>query len=177
MEIFVEAGGGVIFKKYSPMGELQDAAGQLTEALWRESACACAVCDRDTVVATGGIKGEGKPLTAAAEKAMEQRNLLGLEGLLLRVDGKPVAMTMGSRLNPDTFDIHFEKALDIADGAYGAINNGFARYLREKYPDVAFLNREDDMGLEGLRKAKLSYNPHHMVEKSWACLLEDGYDY
>ena len=40
------------------------------------SACACAVCDRDTVVATGGIKGEGKPLTAAAEKAMEQRKAL-----------------------------------------------------------------------------------------------------
>ena len=77
MEIFVEAGGGVIFKKYSPMGELQDAAGQLTEALWRESACVCAVCDRDTVVATGGIKGEGKPLTTAAEKAMEQRKALG----------------------------------------------------------------------------------------------------
>ena len=72
LEIYTDREGEVIFKKYSPMGELQDAAGQLTEALWRESACACAICDRDTVVATGGIKGEGKALTAAAEKAMEQ---------------------------------------------------------------------------------------------------------
>jgi len=86
-------------------------------------------------------------------------------------------MTMGSALNADTFDIHFEKALDIADGAYAAINQGFAAYLREKYPHLRWLNREDDLGLEGLRKAKLSYYPDHMVEKHWACLLEDGYDY
>ena len=113
----------------------------------------------------------------AIKKALEQQEILGMEGLLLRVEGKPVAMTMGSRLNSNTFDIHFEKALDIADGAYPAINNGFARYLREQYPEVLYLNREDDMGIEGLRKAKLSYNPHHMIDKSWACLLEDGYDY
>lgn len=112
----------------------------------------------------------------ALKKALRQRETLGLEGLILEDGGQVLAMTMGSRLNADTFDIHFEKALDIADGAYTAINNGFARYLREKYPDIRYLNREDDMGLEGLRKAKLSYNPDHMVEKSWACLLENGYD-
>ncbi len=114
---------------------------------------------------------------AAINKALKMRQPLGLEGLVLRNGDNLLAMTMGSRLNQNTFDIHFEKALDTADGAYAAINNGFARYLREKYPDVQFLNREDDMGLEGLRKAKLSYNPHHLVEKSWAHLLEDGYDY
>ena len=114
---------------------------------------------------------------AAITKAMAHREELGLEGLILYVSGQPAAMTMGSRLSEDTFDIHFEKALDIADGAYAAINNGFARYLRDKYPQLRWLNREDDMGLEGLRKAKLSYNPDHMIEKSWAHLLEDGYDY
>ena len=114
---------------------------------------------------------------AALKKALAQREALGLEGLLLRTGDGVVAMTMGSQLREDTFDIHFEKALDIADGAYAAINNGFATYLREKYPQVRYLNREDDLGLEGLRKAKLSYCPHHMVEKSWAHLLEDGYDY
>ncbi len=111
----------------------------------------------------------------AIGKALGKRALLGLEGLLLRVEGEPVAMTLGSRLNKDTFDIHFEKALDVADGAYAAINNGFAGYLREKYPEVLWLNREDDMGIEGLRKAKLSYNPSRMVEKSWALLLEESY--
>lgn len=114
---------------------------------------------------------------AALGKALTQRKELGLEGLLLRTEQGPVAMTLGSRLSQDTFDVHFEKALDIADGAYPAINQGFAQYLREKYPELRFLNREDDMGLEGLRKAKLSYHPHHLVEKSWAHLTEDGYDY
>lgn len=114
---------------------------------------------------------------AAITKAINCRKALGLEGMLLRNGQQLLAMSMGSRLNSTTFDIHFEKALDIYDGTYAAINNGFARYLREKHPDILFLNREEDMGLEGLRKAKLSYNPHHLVEKSWACLLEDGYDY
>ena len=114
---------------------------------------------------------------AAIKKALRDFEALQLEGLLLMDGDTPLAMTIGSRLSEDTFDIHFEKALDIADGSYAAINQGFARYLREKYPAVQWLNREEDMGLEGLRKAKLSYCPHHMAEKSWACLLEDGYDY
>ena len=113
---------------------------------------------------------------AAITKALRQREALGMEGLILKDGDQLLAMTLGSRLSTNTFDIHFEKALDV-DGAYPVINQGFARYLREKYPEVQYLNREDDMGLEGLRKAKLSYYPDHMVEKSWACLLEDGYDY
>lgn len=114
---------------------------------------------------------------AALQQAFRSREQLGLEGLLLYCDDQAVAFTLGSRLSEDTFDIHFEKALDIADGAYPAINNHFACYLSEKYPQLAFLNREDDMGLEGLRKAKLSYNPHHLVEKFWVHLKEDGYAY
>lgn len=113
----------------------------------------------------------------AISRALKHWEALNLEGLILSVDGQDVAMTIGSTSGGNIFDIHFEKALDIADGAYAAINNGFAKYLREKYPHVLYLNREDDMGLEGLRKAKLSYNPHHMVEKYWACLQEDGCDY
>ena len=113
----------------------------------------------------------------AIRKALCHRKALGLEGLMLLNGDTPLAMTLGSPLSEDTFDIHFEKALDIADGAYAAINQGFAAYLRDKYPNLLWLNREDDMGLEGLRKAKLSYCPDHMVEKHWSCLLEDCYDY
>lgn len=109
----------------------------------------------------------------ALERAFAFYAQLGLEGLVLMDGGKVLAFTMGSRLNENTFDVHFEKALDIADGAYPTINRAFARHIREKYPQVRWLNREDDMGLEGLRKAKLSYYPDRMVEKRWARLWED----
>ena len=114
---------------------------------------------------------------AALDKALRHYRELELEGLAL-LDGEQVlAVTMGSRLSADTVDVHFEKARADVNGAYTAINCEFARYIRAKHPDIRFLNREEDMGLEGLRKAKQSYHPHHMVEKCWACLLEDGYDY
>ena len=110
---------------------------------------------------------------SALNKALTYYRELGMEALVLR-DGEDVlAFTMASPLNTDTLDVHFEKALDVADGAYAAINQGFARYLMEQYPRVKFLNREDDMGIEGLRKAKLSYNPEVLLEKHWARLWED----
>lgn len=109
----------------------------------------------------------------ALNRAFTFQKPLGLEGLVLMEEGRVLAFTMGSRLNENTFDVHFEKAREDVDGAYAAVNRAFARYLREKYPEVRFLNREDDLGLEGLRKAKLSYCPDHMVEKYWARLWEE----
>ncbi len=108
----------------------------------------------------------------ALERAFAGREELGMEGLVLLEHGQPLAMTMGSRLSPTTFDIHFEKALGQNDGAYAAVNCAFARYLQEKYPEIQYLNREDDLGIPGLRKAKLSYHPDHLVEKYWARLWE-----
>ena len=113
---------------------------------------------------------------AAIDKAFRHYSALGMEGLALSDGQNIIGMTMGSRLTHDTFDVQFEKALDAYDGAYPAVNWHFARYLREKYPDLQWLNREDDMGLEGLRQAKLSYYPDRLVEKYWACLKEEGYD-
>lgn len=112
----------------------------------------------------------------AIEKALRYRKELAMEGIVLLDKGNILAMTLGSRLSEDTFDVHFEKAAEGFDGAYSVINREFARYLKEKYPQVKWLNREDDMGLEGLRKAKLSYCPELLLEKSWACLKEVGYD-
>ena len=112
----------------------------------------------------------------AITKALGNRQALGMEGLVLQDKGRIIAMTMGSLLSEHTFDVHFEKAAEGYDGAYSVINQEFARYLKEKYPQLQWLNREDDMGLEGLRKAKLSYCPDRLVEKYWACLKEEGYD-
>ena len=115
---------------------------------------------------------------AALHRAFAHWHELGMEGLVLYVGSQVVAMTMGSRLSDDTFDVHFEKADLDYQGAYAVINRAFARHIREKYPEVRFLNREEDMGIEGLRKAKLSYHPHHMVEKCWAHLVtEEFHDY
>ncbi len=113
----------------------------------------------------------------AIEKALRYYKELEMDGLLLLNGETVLAMTLGSHLSPDTIDVHFEKARWDADGAYAAINCEFAKYLRDKYPSLRYLNREDDMGLEGLRKAKERYYPHHMIEKSWAHLREDGYEY
>lgn len=109
----------------------------------------------------------------ALTRAMEHWDELGLEGAVLLENGKILAMTIGSFLSKITFDVHFEKALEDVDGAYAAINQGFAAHLHEKYPALQWLNREDDMGIPGLRKAKLSYSPDHLVVKFWANLLED----
>ena len=113
----------------------------------------------------------------ALERAFAHYWELDMEGVVLMEQGSIMAFAVGSRLNGNTFDIHFEKALAASDATYAAINRGFARYLREKYPELRWLNREDDMGIEGLRKAKLSYNPDHMVEKCWARLWEEEDDH
>ena len=109
----------------------------------------------------------------ALDRALDHWNELDLEGAVLLENGKILAMSAGSMLSSDTFDVHFEKALDDVDGAYAAINQAFSAHLLGKYPHLRWLNREDDLGLPGLRKAKLSYNPDHLVVKFWANLLEE----
>ncbi len=99
---------------------------------------------------------------------------LGIESLVLFNGEEILAFTIGSRLSNNTFDVHFEKARWDVEGAYTAINCEFAKYIRNKYPEVEFLDREEDMGLEGLRKAKESYFPHHLVEKGFAVPKENA---
>ncbi|MDD1676920.1 MAG: phosphatidylglycerol lysyltransferase domain-containing protein [Methanomicrobiales archaeon] len=86
---------------------------------------------------------------------------LGLSGLIIRVDGVVAAMEIFQELNPTTTVVHFEKGLPDCEGIYKAINNETAKILQNSY---AFINREADMGVEGLRQAKMRYHPHHMVE-------------
>ena len=94
--------------------------------------------------------------------ALEHRKSLGMVGGLIRVEGKVVAFTLGEPLTEDTFDVHFEKAYADIQGAYAIINREFAR---RELSAFTYINREEDMGIPGLRKAKLSYHPESMVEK------------
>ena len=92
----------------------------------------------------------------------ENIDYLGIKGAMLKVDGEIIAFTFGDKLTDDMAVIHIEKANTKYDGAYAAINQMFAE---NEWEDFKYLNREDDCGIEGLRKAKRSYQPAFMVEK------------
>lgn len=101
----------------------------------------------------------------ALTRALQSYHALQMDGLLL-FDGERLAgFSMGARMNEQYYDVNFEKAFAEIDGAYAMINREFSRMIAERYPDVRYLNREDDMGLEGLRKAKESYQPTLLLEK------------
>ena len=87
---------------------------------------------------------------------------MGFIGGLIRVDGNIIAMTMGEEINSNIFVVHFEKALKSYDGSYTLINNEFAKRKLSAYK---YINREEDLGIQGLRKAKKSYYPSIFLEK------------
>ena len=91
---------------------------------------------------------------------------LGFKGGLIRVDSKAIAYTYGEPVNEKCFVSHFEKAPAEIQGAYAIINQEFAKHLLEEGYEL--VNREEDMGLEGLRKAKQSYHPAIWLKKELA---------
>lgn len=95
-------------------------------------------------------------------KVFENFEALGCKGAIIRVDGKVVAFAMGEEINDNTFCVHFEKAFSDLRGSYAMINQQFVENELFSYK---YIDREDDLGLENLRKAKLSYNPVHIPEK------------
>ena len=97
----------------------------------------------------------------AIENALSYYKELGLRGALLKVSDKVIAFSMGDKRNDEMAVIHFEKADTDYVGAYTVINRDF---VRNCWSDVKYINREDDMGIEGLRKSKLSYYPDILLE-------------
>lgn len=95
---------------------------------------------------------------------------LELKGGLLRTEpqGEVIAFTIGEPLGKDMFVVHIEKAFAEIQGAYPMINQQFV--LREAQ-EYKYVNREEDTGSEGLRKAKLSYRPAFLIEKGVVTLL------
>ena len=94
--------------------------------------------------------------------ALHNMERLGLTGGSIFVDGKMGAFTVGERLRDDVQLVHIEKADTDIDGLYPMINQ---QYVLHECQDVTYVNREEDMGHAGMRKAKRSYNPTYMVEK------------
>ncbi len=102
--------------------------------------------------------------------ALENYGELGLIGAALIVDCEIIAFTFGSPINKNTFGVHVEKADINYEGVFSVINNEFVSKIPEKY---IYINREEDLGIPGLRKAKLSYNPHILLEKSFVAKKVD----
>ena len=99
--------------------------------------------------------------------ALGHMDELHIVGGTLWVEGRMVAFTFGSRINGEAFDVCVEKADTSYEGAYAMINNEFVSRLPE---DIVYINREEDLGLEGLRKAKMSYYPDLIMDKMVATL-------
>lgn len=98
----------------------------------------------------------------AIKIAMRHMKELGVVGGGIRIDGKLSAFTLGQRIDERAAVIHIEKADGGVVGLYTVINNLF---IKNEFQDMEVINREEDMGMEGLRKAKLSYNPVYLIEK------------
>lgn len=99
---------------------------------------------------------------AATSEALTSAQTLGLEGVVVIVNGTVAAFTLGERLNSDTAVCHFEKADPFKEGLYQLVNREFARLL---FQECRYVNREQDLGSAGLRSAKLSYHPVELVKK------------
>ncbi|MCL1968754.1 MAG: phosphatidylglycerol lysyltransferase domain-containing protein [Bacteroidetes bacterium] len=97
----------------------------------------------------------------ALEEAFAYFFELHLQGILLKIEEKIVAFSIGFPLNKETFLVLFEKADRMCKGAYTMINKLFANEISKKY---TYINRAEDAGEEGLRKAKLSYFPEYLIE-------------
>lgn len=102
-------------------------------------------------------------------ETLKEFNRLDFQGGILRIDGRIIAFSFGEPLNKDTIVIHIEKANTEFQGAYQAINREF---LANAWKDYKLVNREEDLGIEGLRKAKQSYQPLYLQHKFDAILTK-----
>lgn len=150
-----------------------------------EAACRAIARDWEQEEAEAGLEDwQSDQGEAALEETLRNREALGMDGMVLYTGAyideagneqpdRAIAFCMGQTLGGDTYDVLFEKAYGEVQGAYAMINRSFARWVTEHVPGVVYLNREDDLGEENLRKAKRSYYPDLMVEK-WVARLRDG---
>lgn len=98
----------------------------------------------------------------AIKKLLQHVERLQVQGGTILIDGKVEAFTIGERLNQTTAVVHIEKANPKIPGLYSVINQQFCEHA---WKDIPYINREQDLGDEGLRRAKLSYHPDRLIEK------------
>ena len=98
----------------------------------------------------------------AISESLKKFDLLNYKGGVIRIRNKVEAFTLGELLNPETVVIHIEKANPELPGLYPLIQQQF---LEQEWAPIPFVNREQDLGIGGLRKSKLSYHPEFMIDK------------
>ena len=106
-------------------------------------------------------------------RALAAYERLNLEGGVLYAEGRVVGFTLGEMCADDCFDVHFEKAEGSINGAYPMVCRELTRLLTARRPSLRYINREDDMGLEPLRRSKLSYKPEYLLKKHSARWIDD----
>lgn len=116
---------------------------------------------RENRTSEGDLEAENNTIN----ELLQNMEALGAVGGILWLDGEIIGFTIGAEVCADTMDIMIEKADWQIAGAYQVLFNEFARLFCERY---TYINREDDMGLEGLRKAKMSYFPDMLLMKYFA---------
>lgn len=122
----------------------------------------CLAIDKEWFNIKDACQRESSDEEKAMALVMNNYQTLGVSGGVIRVGGNIEAIAVGERLTDNMAVIHIEKANTEFDGIYAAINQQFAADFGAGFQ---LINREEDMGLEGLRKAKTSYNPVRMIEK------------
>ena len=145
------------FHKNYPDYVYEPMTADMVEEVWQylEEWCGQKACSGSL---DAGLHCEQK----AIREALNHFEALDYKGAVIRIDGKIVAFTLGEMLNDETVVVHVEKANGTITGLYSAINQEF---LLHEWPEAKYVNREEDTGAEGLRKAKLSYHPVELIKK------------
>jgi hypothetical protein len=159
----IELGGNRHHRKRNHIEQFRSRHSFTYRPLTRALAPACQElqdrwCDEKHCDLMATLRAEGR----AIKEVLSSFETLGVTGGCIEVEGKIEAFTLGEVLNPETVVIHIEKANAALHGLYQLMNQQF---LEKAWPSVSYVNREQDLGIEGLRQAKESYHPHHMVEK------------
>ena len=113
---------------------------------------------RTEIVPRGSVQGE----VEGGAEALRLHGELGLSGVVVLVEGVVRGFALGERLNRETAVCHFEKGDLFMEGLYQLLDREFSRLL---FTDCKYLNREQDLGEESLRQAKLSYHPVELLAK------------
>lgn len=122
-------------------------------------------CTENHCAEEGSLAREG----CAVRRGLRHFKELGYQGVVLYADGAPCAFSFGEPIGKEGFCVHAEKASADLRGAYPMINRELVKSLDSK---IRWINREDDTGDEGLRKAKLSYRPQELLMKYTAEVIK-----